>query len=326
MDQTREREAITLLLGSEIGFGQTAGSALEGRGFRVTHAVGSERALALIRESPPQAVVLDVGMDSGSALALLAKIRATDPRLPVILLTEEGNTDVAMFGLELGAADVLRKPADVDRLGSRLRDIVASGSAAPRERNIADLMIPASEYRRVYEDDSVQRVIEVLTRSLFRAAPGKLTGQGHRTVLVCSRAGDFLGCIRLHDILDLLTPAPGRQSSAPSESGMFVARCKLFGGVTAGDMIGEQRFVDIGAPLIEAVELMAVDNLINIPVLKEGELVGMLTDRNLLLEMCNLATGGSPRWIRSGSSEKPPPGAVRTGPRRRSPRRLAFCP
>ncbi|OFX19099.1 MAG: hypothetical protein A2V77_21285 [Anaeromyxobacter sp. RBG_16_69_14] len=319
MDHTRERVAITLLLGSETGFGQTAASALEGRGFRVTHAVGSERALALVRESPPQAVVLDVGTDSGSALALLARIRATDPGLPVILLTEEGDTDVAMFGLELGAADVLRKPADVDRLGSRLRDIVASGSAAPREKNIADLMIPASEYRRVYEDDSVQRVIEVLTRSLFRA------GQGHRTVIVCSREGDFLGCIRLHDILDLLTPAPGKQSSVPSETGMFVARCKLFGG-TAGEMIGEQRFVDIEAPLIEAAELMAVDNLINIPVLKEGELVGMLTDRNLLLEMCNLATGGGPRWIRTGSSEKPPSGAVRTGPRRRSPRRLAFCP
>ncbi len=326
MDHTGRQEAITLLLGSEAGFAQSAVNALEVRGFRVAHAVGSERALALVRDSPPQAVVLDVGKDSGSALALLARIRATDPGLPVILLTEEGDTDVAMFGLELGAADVVRKPADVDRLGSRLRDIVASGSAAPCEKNIADLMIPASEYQRVYEDDPVQRVIEVLTRSLFRAAPAKLTGQGHRTVLVCSRAGDFLGCIRLHDILDLLTPAPGKQSSVPSQTGMFVARCKLFGDVTAGEMIGEQRFVDIDAPLMEAVELMAVDNLINIPVLKEGELVGMLTDRNLLLEMRNLTTGETPPWIRSGSSEKPPPGAARTGRRRRSRRGLALCP
>ncbi len=288
MDHTGEREAITLLLGSEAGFGRSAASALEGRGFRVAHAVGSEHALTLVRDSPPQAVVLDVGKDSGSALALLAKIRATDPRLPVILLTEEGNTDIAMFGLELGAADVLRKPADIDHLGSRLRDVVARGSAAPREKCIADLMIPASEYQRVDEDEPVQRVIEVLTRSLFRAAPGKLTEQGHRTVLVHSRAGDFLGCIRLHDVLDLLTPAPGKQSSAPPEAGMFVARCKLFGSITAGEMIGEQRFVDIEAPLMEAVELMAIDKLINIPVLKEGELVGMLTDRNLLLEICSL--------------------------------------
>ncbi len=37
---------------------------------------------------------------------------------------------------------------------------------------------------------------------------------------------------------------------------------------------------------------MVVDSLINIPVLKEGDLVGILTDRNLLLEISNLATGG----------------------------------
>ena len=47
------------------------------------------------------------------------------------------------------------------------------------------------------------------------------------------------------------------------------------------------------APLMEAVQLMVVDSLINIPVLKEGNLVGILTDRNLLLEICHLATGGN---------------------------------
>jgi hypothetical protein len=40
------------------------------------------------------------------------------------------------------------------------------------------------------------------------------------------------------------------------------------------------------------VQLMVVDSLINIPVLKEGNLVGILTDRNLLLEICHLATRG----------------------------------
>jgi DNA-binding response OmpR family regulator len=311
MADTGDRRPIGLVLvgsdDSEAGFGGYAASALEGRGFRVALAVGSEQALTLIRDSRSQAVVLEVGKDSGSGLALLAKIRATDPRLPVILLTEEGNTDVAMFGIELGAADVLRKPADIDHLAHRIRGVFAGAPAVPQEKGIADLMVPASAYQRVYEDESVQRVVEVLTRSLFHATPGKLTEQGHRTVLVYSREEDFLGCIRVNDILDRLTPLPGKQSSLPSEPGMFLARCKLFGSITAGELIGEQRFVDIEDPLMEAVELMAVDNLINIPVLKEGELVGMLTDRNLLLEMCNLATGAM------------------TGRPRRKARRTALC-
>jgi DNA-binding response OmpR family regulator len=319
------KDTRLLLVGSEAELDRFAAGALEGRGFRVAHAVGSEQALTLIRGFRPQAVVLDVGRDGGTALSLLAKIRACDPSLPVILLAEEGSTDVAMFGIELGAADVLGKPADVVHLVNRLRNVVAGAAAAPCEKTIADLMVPASAYQRVYEDEPVQSVIEVLTRSLFQATPGKVTEQGHRTVLVYSRGEEFLGCIRVNDILDLLTPPPGKQSSSPSQAGMFMARCKLFGAVTAGEMMGEQCFVELSAPLMEAAGLMAVDGLINIPVLREGELVGMLTDRNLLLEMCSLATGESAG--RAGSRAPGAPGRARsaTAGRRRRARRAALC-
>ncbi len=176
-------------------------------------------------------------------------------------------------------------------LGAPMK-LLAAGCEEPREKSIADLMIPASAYQRIYEDEPVQRVIELLTQSLFHAAPSKLSKQGHRTVLVYSREGTFLGCIRLNDILDLLIPPSRKETYAPFAAGMFVARCKQLAGVTAGELLGEQRFVDIEAPLMEAVQSMVVDSLINIPVLQEGSLVGVLTDRNVLLEICNLATGG----------------------------------
>jgi DNA-binding response OmpR family regulator len=285
------RKAVALLLvDREAEFRQAAAEALEGRGFQVAQADESEQALSLIRASAPDAVVLDIGKDRNAGLAILARIRAAKPRLPVIMLTEENETDVAMRSIELGAADVLHKPADIDHLSSRIRSLVASGAAALHEKSIADLMIPASAYQRVYEDESVQKVIHVLTQSLFHAVPGKLTQQGHRSVLVYSREETFLGCIRLTDILDLLIPPSRKEAYTPFEPGMFVARCKLLGSITAGELLGEQRFVDIEAPLMEAVQLMVVDSLINIPVLKEGNLVGVLTDRNLLLEICNLAT------------------------------------
>ncbi len=171
--------------------------------------------------------------------------------------------------------------------------LVAVGREVPHEKSIADLMIPASAYQRVYEDEPLQRVIEVLTQSLFPAMPGKRTRQGHRSILVYGREGSFLGCIRLNDILDLLISPSRMEAYAPFEPGMFVARCNQLVGITAGEILGEQRFVDIEAPLMEAVQLMVVDGLINVPVLEEGNLVGVLTDRNVLLEICNIATGGA---------------------------------
>ncbi len=281
-----------LLVDAEAEYRQAAARALEGRGFRVAQAGSSEQALAMLRDCAPQAVVLDVGKDSEGDLAILARIRSANPRVPVVMLTDVCETALAMCSIELGAVDVFNKPADIDQLGNRIRNLVATGQAAPREKSIADLMVPASAYQRVYEDESVQRVIGVLTHSLFHTAPGKLTERGRRTVLVYSRENGFLGCIRLNDILDLLIPPSWKEAFVPFEPGMFLARCKLLGNITAGEILGEQRFVDVEAPLIEAVQLMVVDSLINIPVLKEGDLVGILTDRNLLLEICNLATGG----------------------------------
>jgi DNA-binding response OmpR family regulator len=292
MNRVASREIDLILVDSDAGDCLAAARALQERGFRVAQAGDGGRALSLVRDSRPAAVVLDVSKDRSAALAVLAKIRAADPRLPVIMLTEEGETDIAMCGIELGAVDVLHKPADIDHLGSRIRSLIANGSAAPREKTIADLMVPASAYQRVYEDESIQQVIKVLEQCLFRPMTGKLTRQGHRSVLVYSREETFLGCIRLNDVLDLLIPPSRKETYAPFEPGMFLARCKLLGTITAGEILGEQRFVDIEAPLMEAVQSMVVDSLINIPVLKQGELVGILTDRNLLLEIRNLATGG----------------------------------
>jgi DNA-binding response OmpR family regulator len=303
-------EAVALLLvDSEAACRHAAARALEGRGFRVAEAGSAERALELIGDSPPDAVVLDFCEGGSGGLAALARIRNAEPRLPVIMLVDECETSVAMAGIDLGAVDVLRKPADIDHLGNRVRSLLAGDATAPREKRIAELMIPASAYQRVYEDEPVQRVIKVLTESLFHAVPGKLTEQGHRTVLVYSREEFFLGCIRLNDILELLIPPSRRETYEPFEPGMFVARCKLLGNVTAGELVGEQRFVDVDAPLMEAVQLMLVDSLINIPVLKEGTLMGLLTDRNVLLEACNLVTEtpgeeAPPRlWLLQGPRE-----------------------
>lgn len=292
MSRVVARALEIVLVDSDAGDRRAAARALQGRGFRVAQADGSERALALLRDSRPAAVVLDVGKDRSAALAVLARIRSADPRVPVVMLAEEGEIDIAMCGIELGAVDILHKPADIDHLASRIRSLIANGSAAPREKAIADLMVPASAYERVYEDQSIQQVLRVLTQSLFRPMTGKLTRQGHRSVLVYSREETFLGCIRLNEVLELLIPPSRKETYEPFEPGMFVARCKLLGSITAGEILGEQRFVDIEAPLMEAVQLMVVDSLINIPVLRQGELVGILTDRNLLLEMRNLATGG----------------------------------
>src|SRR3990172_3904451 len=106
----------------------------------------------------PDAIVLDLGKDVETDLAILARIRSANPRLPVIVLADVCETALAMRSLELGAVDVLNKPADIDHLGNRLRSLVATGQSAPRQKGIPDLIVPASAYQRAYEDEAGRHV------------------------------------------------------------------------------------------------------------------------------------------------------------------------
>jgi hypothetical protein len=174
-----------------------------------------------------------------------------------------------------------------------------SGCGASGERRIADLMTPPSAYRRVCEDEPVRRVVELLMESLFSPGNAGRFAQGHRSVLVYSRRGAFLGCIRLNDVLELLAPPGSEQGGAAFRPGMLAARSRLIAGMTAGDVLGEQRFVDLDAPLLEAVQLMVFDGLINIPVLRQGVLVGVLADKSVLREIREHVAGGSDGGVRA---------------------------
>ncbi len=284
-----ENAGVTLLwVTSDPALGEAVTQALGERGFLVQLAASSDEALSLLSATPPHAVVVDLPSDSESALKDLARLRETVPAVPLVLLAEEGETRVAMRGMELGASDVVHKPTDWNLLADRLRRFAEPGTAAPSEKTIAELMVSPATYDRVYEDDPVRKVIQTLTEALFGTGSTQRNAKAHRSVLVYGRDETFLGLIRLNDVLAWLVS--GIYPGAPPEPGVFLARCRLLGSGTAGDLIGEQTFVEADAPLVEAVQLMVDNNLINIPVLRQGQLVGVLTDRDLLLETCSLVS------------------------------------
>ena len=150
------------------------------------------------------------------------------------------------------------------------------------------------------EDVSLQTVSEnlkddriiVLRKSLFHGVAGKVTEQGRRTVLVYDRQDNFIGCFRPNDILELAIPSALKDSPYSSYlTGMFVAQCKIVGNQPVRCFLNNQSSINIEAPLMTAVHLMVSEKLINLPVLQEGRLVGLLRDKDLLLEISNLVVG-----------------------------------
>ena len=86
---------------------------LEQAGYNIHTAANAEDALSFVRHSPPDLVILDIGLPGMDGLDALRELK-TRHNLPVIFLTARRRELDEVVGLELGADDYITKPFDVD--------------------------------------------------------------------------------------------------------------------------------------------------------------------------------------------------------------------
>ena len=79
-------------------------------------------------------IVLDLGFPDGDGVDWLTRWRATDPRLPVIMLTARDRIADRVRGLKSGADDYVVKPFDPDELDARIEAVRRRGQIARGER------------------------------------------------------------------------------------------------------------------------------------------------------------------------------------------------
>jgi two-component system phosphate regulon response regulator PhoB len=99
---------------------------LEREGFAVNEAHDGEEALLQLRESKPDAVLLDWGLPRISGLEVCRQIRRAPAwrDLPVIMLSARGDEWDRVRGLDCGADDYVVKPFNPGELMARLRAVI----------------------------------------------------------------------------------------------------------------------------------------------------------------------------------------------------------
>jgi len=91
---------------------------LEIDGIDVSEAVDGIEAMSMLRESPPDLVLLDIMMPGKDGIEVLEDV-AADPQLkdiPVILLTAKGEQEDLERGAILGARGHITKPFDPEQM------------------------------------------------------------------------------------------------------------------------------------------------------------------------------------------------------------------
>jgi CheY-like chemotaxis protein len=290
---TANRNPRLLLVDDEDDFRQATGRTLQRRGFSVTEAANGMEALEALKHERPDIVVLDLKMPGLSGIETLQRMRETEPEVPVIVLTGHGDFESAVASIRLSIVDFLQKPVDVDELAGRIRSLLERGGVKPLdEPTIAELMVSPSGYPRLYVDEPVTKVLGALRDAFFKPVmEGGVPGQV-RSALVYDRKEEFVGLIRFTDLLKLVLPPFLEMSEYTSYfTGMFLAQCKVVSNRSLSDIVESRVTVDVRAPIMEAIHLMAKHHLVNLPVTRGNRLVGILRERDIILQVARLAGG-----------------------------------
>ncbi|MCH9764648.1 MAG: ActR/PrrA/RegA family redox response regulator transcription factor [Alphaproteobacteria bacterium] len=149
-----------IIVDDDRPFLQRLSRAMEQRGFDVRSAHSVTEGVDLIRQQPPAFAVVDMRLEDGNGLDVLAELTRARADSRAIVLTGYGNIATAVSAVKLGAIDYLPKPADADDVTDAL--LAPPNSKAPPPEN------PMSADRVRWEH--IQRVYELCNRNVSETA------------------------------------------------------------------------------------------------------------------------------------------------------------
>jgi len=84
--------------------------------FSVLTAQNGDEALARVKESTPDLIIMDIKMPGRSGMEVLREIKSVDPKSLVILMTAYGTTETAIEAMKYGAFDYILKPFPIPQM------------------------------------------------------------------------------------------------------------------------------------------------------------------------------------------------------------------
>jgi two-component system nitrogen regulation response regulator GlnG len=144
----------------------------------VATAASGEEGIKVIPKYKPDLVLMDVRMTGMTGLETLRKIRESDPKLLVILMTAYGTTQTAIEAMKLGAYDYLLKPFDI----AKLKEVVANAFKAARDMKQVvsyEPLLESEDYELgiVGRSEAMQQVFKLIGQVAASDATALVTGE-----------------------------------------------------------------------------------------------------------------------------------------------------
>ena len=153
---------------------------LEQEGHRVLTAADGAGGLATFRSHSIDLVLTDIRMPEMDGLELLARLKAMQADLPVIILTAHGTIDSAVDAIKLGAADYLTKPFNREQLKTAVQKALDVAALTSENRYLRQVVAERFSFASMIAGSRAMRAV---TETAARVA------QSDTTVLLEGESG-----------------------------------------------------------------------------------------------------------------------------------------
>lgn len=127
-----------LIVDDEVDIANSIQYVLNQEGFSTLLAHDGVKAMQLIENDKPDLVILDLMMPGLDGYEVCRRVRASDRKTPILMLTARTSEIDTVVGLELGANDYIAKPVRLRELVARVKAHLREqpGQAAPQARGV----------------------------------------------------------------------------------------------------------------------------------------------------------------------------------------------
>jgi DNA-binding NtrC family response regulator len=242
----------------------------------------------------PSLVILDIVMPEMDGITVLKNIKAEYPHIPVVMLSGQGNIQVAVDAIHNGAFDYLTKPVDRDRLEVVTRNAIKEFELAVELREARRRLSQDVGFAQIVSiDEKMQKVFELIRKSansmisvLIQGESGtgkELVAQAlHSMSMRAEKPLIVLNCAAIPSELlesELFGHEKGSFTSADSTKiGKFEA---ADGGSLFLDEIGEMEF-SLQAKLLRTIQQKEITRVGGIQSIKVDVRIISASNRDLL--------------------------------------------
>ncbi|RFU12942.1 phosphate regulon transcriptional regulatory protein PhoB [Rhodobacteraceae bacterium W635] len=172
-------EPLVLVVEDEPAQREVLAYNIRAEGYSVITAAAGDEALVMVRETPPDVIVLDWMLPSVSGIEVCRQLKtgAETSKIPVIMLSARSEEVDRVRGLETGADDYVVKPYSVAELLARLRTQLRRSrpGAVTDQLAFEDITLDMAEHRVFRDGEQISLgPTEFRLLTAFMERPGRV--------------------------------------------------------------------------------------------------------------------------------------------------------